>query len=225
MSAVISPCGVYRYRLERTIRLQQGPVYAYFGVNGSTATATEDDHTKPRSCNVTTNTEFNAAVSGGTDEKQFRDMLLPALIFYVAFTAMFVIFDITIAKEPFADNHPFLPFLLAIANFARDARKEWGWWNGIKVVSFITALAVSTTAIYQIVMDTVDVKMLVLYPSSAVALMVGSWLVRVLGRTPPFQLLGRHLSCLGAAKWFQRTIAFVLIPGAIAITVYAFYAY
>lgn len=45
MSAVISPCGVYRYRLERTIGLQQGPVYAYFGVNGSTATATEDDHT------------------------------------------------------------------------------------------------------------------------------------------------------------------------------------
>jgi len=32
MSAVISPCGVYRYRLERTIGLQQGPVYAYFGV-------------------------------------------------------------------------------------------------------------------------------------------------------------------------------------------------
>lgn len=44
MSAVISNCGVYRYRLERELQ-QDGPVFAYFGVNGSTATATVDDHT------------------------------------------------------------------------------------------------------------------------------------------------------------------------------------
>ncbi len=165
---------------------------------------------------MTTNTESNAALSSRTDEKRFRDMLLPALIFYVAFTAMFMIFDITIAKEPLADNLPFLPFLLAIANFAGDARKEWGWWNGIKVVSFITALAVSAAAIYQLPMDTVDVKRLALYPSTAVALLVASWLVRVIGRTPPFQFMGRHLSRLGAAKWFQRTVAFFLLAGAIA---------
>lgn len=44
MSAIISSCGTYRYRLERTVQLS-GRVFAYFGVNGSTATATEDDHT------------------------------------------------------------------------------------------------------------------------------------------------------------------------------------
>lgn len=176
-----------------------------------------------KGCNVTTNTESNAVVSSRTDGKRFRDMLLPALIFYVAFTAMFMIFDITIANEPLADNLPFLPFLLAITNFAGDARKEWGWWNGIKVVSFITALAVCAAAIYQLAMDTVDVKMLALYPSTAVALLVASWLVRVIGRTPPFQSMGKHLSRLGAAKWFQRTVAFVLIAGAIVITVYAYW--
>jgi hypothetical protein len=44
MSAVISPCGTYRYRLERDVQLD-GCVFAYFGVNGSTATATENDQT------------------------------------------------------------------------------------------------------------------------------------------------------------------------------------
>lgn len=176
-----------------------------------------------KGCNVTTNDEASAAASRLPDEKRFRDMLIPALIFYVAFTAMFMVFDVVIIKEPLGDNLPFLPFLLAIVNFAGDARKEWGWWNGIKVVSFITALAVSAAAIYQLAMDTVDVKMLVLYPSTAVALLVASWLVRVIGRTPPFQFMGRHLSRLGAAKWFQRTVAFVLIAGSIAITVYAYW--
>lgn len=44
MSAIISSCGTYRYRLEREVQ-ERGPVFAYFGINGSTATATEDDHT------------------------------------------------------------------------------------------------------------------------------------------------------------------------------------
>lgn len=44
MTAVISPCGLYRYRLEREVQLA-GLVYAYFGVNGSTATADVDDQT------------------------------------------------------------------------------------------------------------------------------------------------------------------------------------
>ena len=44
MSAVISECGTYRYRLERDVQAD-GLVYAYFGVNGSTATATENDQT------------------------------------------------------------------------------------------------------------------------------------------------------------------------------------
>lgn len=44
MSAVLSPCGHYRYRLERAVGLT-GPVYAFFGINPSTADATEDDAT------------------------------------------------------------------------------------------------------------------------------------------------------------------------------------
>ena len=44
MSAIISSCGTYRYRLEREVQAR-GRVFAYFGINGSTATATEDDHT------------------------------------------------------------------------------------------------------------------------------------------------------------------------------------
>lgn len=44
MSAIISDCGTYRYRLERDVQ-KDGTIFAYFGVNGSTATATEDDHT------------------------------------------------------------------------------------------------------------------------------------------------------------------------------------
>jgi hypothetical protein len=43
-SAIISPDGVYRYRLEREVQ-RFGSTFAYFGVNGSTATADEDDQT------------------------------------------------------------------------------------------------------------------------------------------------------------------------------------
>lgn len=44
MSAVLSPCGLYRYRLERTVGME-GEVFAFFGINPSTADATEDDAT------------------------------------------------------------------------------------------------------------------------------------------------------------------------------------
>lgn len=44
MSAIISDCGLYRYRLEREVGMD-GPVYAYFGVNPSTADASIDDAT------------------------------------------------------------------------------------------------------------------------------------------------------------------------------------
>ena len=43
-SAVISDNGVYRYRLDRRVSLT-GIVLAFFGVNGSTATGTEEDQT------------------------------------------------------------------------------------------------------------------------------------------------------------------------------------
>jgi hypothetical protein len=44
VNAIISPCGLYRYRLERTVAMT-GPVYAFFGVNPSTADASIDDAT------------------------------------------------------------------------------------------------------------------------------------------------------------------------------------
>lgn len=44
MSAVISPCGTYRYRLEREVGMV-GPVYAFFGINPSEAGAVVNDAT------------------------------------------------------------------------------------------------------------------------------------------------------------------------------------
>lgn len=44
MSAILSPCSLYRYRLDRTVGME-GPVYAFFGVNPSTADANTDDAT------------------------------------------------------------------------------------------------------------------------------------------------------------------------------------
>ena len=43
-TATVSPCGLYRYRLSRSIATK-GPVYAFFGVNPSTADALVDDAT------------------------------------------------------------------------------------------------------------------------------------------------------------------------------------
>jgi hypothetical protein len=44
MSAVFSPCGQYRLRLERVVGME-GPVYAFFGVNPSYAGPTVNDQT------------------------------------------------------------------------------------------------------------------------------------------------------------------------------------
>lgn len=44
MSATISPCGLFRYRLEREVQ-KDGRVFAFFGVNPSTADSNIDDHT------------------------------------------------------------------------------------------------------------------------------------------------------------------------------------
>ncbi|HAR06055.1 MAG TPA: hypothetical protein DCR72_10885 [Pseudomonas sp.] len=47
MSAIISPCGRYRYRLERdcTLPFEGSRVFAFFGINPSKADATVDDAT------------------------------------------------------------------------------------------------------------------------------------------------------------------------------------
>ena len=44
MKAILSPCGTYRYRLDRPVQ-EIGLLYAYFGINPSTANAEEDDAT------------------------------------------------------------------------------------------------------------------------------------------------------------------------------------
>lgn len=44
MSAILSPCGLYRYRLERDVAMD-GPTFMFVGVNPSTADATVDDAT------------------------------------------------------------------------------------------------------------------------------------------------------------------------------------
>jgi hypothetical protein len=44
LTAIISDCGLYRYRLEREVQMD-GPTYAYFGINPSTADASIDDAT------------------------------------------------------------------------------------------------------------------------------------------------------------------------------------
>lgn len=43
-SAVFSPCGTWRYRLDRDVAFS-GLVFAYFGVNGATAGEDDDDQT------------------------------------------------------------------------------------------------------------------------------------------------------------------------------------
>lgn len=47
MSAIISPCGLYRYRLERDCGMpfEGSKTFAYFGINPSTADSTLDDAT------------------------------------------------------------------------------------------------------------------------------------------------------------------------------------
>lgn len=44
LSAILSPCGTFRYRLDREVQAE-GLVFAWFGVNPSTADATLDDQT------------------------------------------------------------------------------------------------------------------------------------------------------------------------------------
>ncbi|MBW9062411.1 DUF1643 domain-containing protein [Rhizobium herbae] len=43
-AAVFSDCGLYRMRLDRGVA-DRGFVFAYFGINGATATADDNDHT------------------------------------------------------------------------------------------------------------------------------------------------------------------------------------
>lgn len=48
-------------------------------------------------------------------------------------------------------------------------------------------------------------------------------MIRSIGKTAPFQFLGRHLARFGASKWVQRTAAVIVLAGGLAITVYAYW--
>ncbi len=85
---------------------------------------------------MTTNTQ-NA---NANQVRSLRDMLVPALLFYVVMTAMFVGLDAFMDK-PTSMNLPFMPFLVSMVSFTSDARRAWDWRNGTKVVAVLTAVA------------------------------------------------------------------------------------
>ncbi len=140
---------------------------------------------------MTTNTQ-NA---NANQVRSLRDMLVPALLFYVVMTAMFVGLDAFMDK-PTSMNLPFMPFLVSMVSFTSDARRAWDWRNGTKVVAVLTAVAM---------------------------LLAITWVIRAIGKTAPFQFLGRHLARFGASKWVQRTAAVIVLAGGLAITVYAYW--
>lgn len=73
MSAVISACGTYRQRLDRDL-MRPGPVYAYFGVNGSTAGPVENDHTVAKWIGFTTLAGGSRFIVGNAFDLRARDV-------------------------------------------------------------------------------------------------------------------------------------------------------
>lgn len=167
---------------------------------------------------MTTNTQ-----NANTNQiKSLRDMLVPALLFYVVMTAMFVGLDAFMDK-PTSMNLPFMPFLISMVSFAHDARRAWDWRNEIKVVAVLTAVAMSLAFIYQLVVGEMNLFGISIYPVTALLVLVITWGIRAIGKTAPFQFLGRHLERFGASKWVQRTAALIVFAGGLAITVYAYW--
>lgn len=77
MSAVLSPCGTYRYRLERTVGMV-GPVYAFFGVNPSTADAAIDDQTVKKWIGFTKTWGGSRFIAGNVFPLRSKDVRLVA---------------------------------------------------------------------------------------------------------------------------------------------------
>lgn len=81
-SAIISPCGYYRYRLERTLS-GTGPVAAIFGVNPSTADAEIDDQTIRKDLGFAKRLGWSKIIKGNkfalrsTDVRQLRTARAP----------------------------------------------------------------------------------------------------------------------------------------------------
>lgn len=79
MSAVISTCGLFRYRLDRDVR-DEGPVAAYFGVNGSTADADDEDHTTRKWNGFSQRNAFSRYIVGNPFAYRARDVRQLALV-------------------------------------------------------------------------------------------------------------------------------------------------
>ena len=77
MSAIVSPCGLYRYRLERTVGMA-GPVYAFFGINPSTADATVDDQTVKKWIGFTKTWGGSRFIAGNVFPLRSKDVSLVA---------------------------------------------------------------------------------------------------------------------------------------------------
>ncbi len=133
---------------------------------------------------MTTNTQ-NA---NANRVRSLRDMLVPALLFYVVMTAMFVGLDAFMDK-PTSMNLPFMPFLVSMVSFTSDARRAWDWRNGTKVVAVLTAVAMLLAFIYQLAVGEVNLLGLV-YTRPQPSFCWQSPVIRAIGKTAPFQFPG-----------------------------------
>lgn len=153
--------------------------------------------------------------------KSLRNMLVPALLFYVVMTAMFLGLDAFMDKST-SMNLPFMPFLVSMVCFTSDARRAWDWRNGIKVVAVLTAVAMLFAFIYQLAFGEINLFGVGIYPATAFLLLAITWGIRAIRKTAPVQSLGRPLARFGASKWVQRTVAVIVLAWGLAITVYAY---
>ena len=85
MTAILSTCGTYRFRLERDIG-PTGPVVALFGVNPSTADATINDATIRKEIGFAKRYGWRKIIKGNlhpfraTDVKELADHILPTAV-------------------------------------------------------------------------------------------------------------------------------------------------
>lgn len=154
--------------------------------------------------------------------KSLRDMLVPALFFYVAMTVIFVGVD-ALMGQPTSMNLSFIPFLVSMVSFTCDARQAWDWKNGIKAVAELTGVAMLLAFIYQLVVGEMNLFVVGIYPIIALLLLAMTWVIRTIGKTALFQFLGRHLARFGSSKWGQRAAIVIVLVGGFVITIYAYW--
>ncbi|CAN7638886.1 DUF1643 domain-containing protein [Paraburkholderia terricola] len=78
-SAVISACGLYRHRLDRTVQ-EHGIVIAYYGVNGSTAGEVDNDQTVKKWIGFTLRNGGRKFIVGNAFGYRSKDVKMLAMI-------------------------------------------------------------------------------------------------------------------------------------------------